>query len=70
MKTTRYILAHYWPLLGLYALLTLAGCGTVWTVGFFGATLSVKFPDTPAATMYINAETNPATLPKPVDPKP
>ena len=34
----------------------LSGCGTLWTVGFFGATLSVKFPDAPAPKVYATVE--------------
>lgn len=41
----------------------LGACGTIWTVGFFGATLSVEFPREPVATMTANvrATTVPAT---------
>jgi hypothetical protein len=41
--------------------LALTGCGTIWTVGFFGATLSVQFPQQAQLTVYATAATAPAT---------
>ena len=44
-----------WKLLMLPAALILSGCGTIWTVGFFGATLSVQFPQPERVTLTATA---------------
>ena len=50
MKLTLIILA-----------LALAGCGTIWTVGFMGAYVSVAFPERPTLTASASVTTAPAT---------
>ncbi len=44
-------------------LITLAGCGTIWSVGFMGATLSVEIPRQPTSTMGAFVATAPGDKP-------
>ena len=42
------------------ALAFLTGCETIWTVSFFGASLSVQFPKRPTPTLTATVATMPA----------
>ena len=41
------------------AALLLTGCGSIWTIGFFGATLSVEFPREATLTASASVTTAP-----------
>lgn len=42
------------------SLVFLTGCETIWTVSFFGASLSVQFPKRPTPTLTATVATMPA----------